>query len=271
MPRVALRIPPAAFVIQGDSSAAVHIAYVQRTPAGISINGHVDWAGVGLAPLGTYAAGEILEPGSDRVTLRLTDEFQEQWLLSVASADTAVVVHQLLAPAADSVAVRDSTSAAVQHRLFTGPLAAVSVAAQHAIMTVVASHLGRDPLTVATVEGRPYLILPTTESTYTCTVGAATDAERQGEALREVAFPLLWNLGAAMDSVGGASFGFGVQVHMRQDYSCARQGSHNDLAIYTPAIDARRYAAGQLAELPLIHASIVMWNDRPVTVTLDHP
>jgi len=268
--RLSLRLPPAAFRADTGSSADsnLRIADLARSGDAITVNGNRDWRGIALAPASTTLVVDVTgDRRARKLIIRLRSKWPVDWRLTIPFADTAFVVPRLFEAAADSSAVAATIREDVRQRLFRGAMAAVSPAGQTKILDVVASRLHGDTVRTVDVDGRPYLIFRAIESTYTCTIGETTDAGREAQALAEVAFPDLWNLGRADSTLSGA-FGFAIRVQMKLNYSCVTEGSRDFVTIYAPGDATRLYAAGAITGRELMARSIEMFNGKPVKLEL---
>ena len=172
-----------------------------------------------------------------------------------------------IAPASNPLATHAETREAVQRRVFSGPMASISAGGQARLLQIAERPQGLDSVRVVTFEGRPHLLLRTYESAYTCGIGGAGEPRRQGEAIAEVAFPILRNVGTADTAMSGP-FGFAILVRLKVTGSCGNGNSDDSVSMYASADAARQFAAGQITGQQLIDRSSVLFGGNAVEVRL---
>jgi hypothetical protein len=274
--QVALRIPFASMVVRSDGvNRGVELfADVVRDRNAVKVNGDTNWASAGFGYSGTATiSGISSDPTTGRTTITLLSPIRGNLRLTMPSTERQYIFTRLFAPASDSDAVRSEMDSALQRRVFSGAMSAVSKGAQEVLLRILRTTAGPGPVKVIMDAGKPYLVFQARESAYTC--DERDDARRYGAMISEVVPPIVDRVGLP-DTTLTSSFGFAVVIAMKTkastpEFSCVVPGHGTEATIYIPADAARLFAARSISLSGLIRRSAVMAGGVLVTPDLGKP
>lgn len=227
--RVALRIPFAAMVVRSDvvNRGVALIADVVRDRNTVKVNGDTHWASAGFGYSGTVAvSGVSVDPTTGKTTIILVSPTRGNLRLTMPSTERQYIATRVFAQASDSDAVRAEVDGALQRRVFSGGMAAVSKAAQEELLQILRTTSGPGPVNVIMDAGKPYLAFPAREAAYTC--DEQNEARRYGAMISEVVPPVVDRVGLP-DTTLTSGFGFAVVIAMKTkastpEFSCVDPG-----------------------------------------------
>lgn len=274
--RVALRIPFAVLVVRQDgANRGVELfADVLRDRNTVKVNGDTNWTNAGFGNSGTAAVlGVSVDPTTGKTTITLFSPTRGNLRLTMPSTERQYIFTRLFAPASDSDAVRSELDGALQRRIFSGAMAAVSKGAQEKLLRILRSTAGPGPVKVTMDAGKPYLAFPAREAAYTC--DEQNEARRYGAMISEVVPPVVDRVGLP-DTTLTSGFGFAVVIAMKTkastpEFSCVDPRYGAEATIYIPADAARLFAARSITLPELIKRSAVMAGGVLVTPDLRKP
>ena len=273
---VALRIPPSVFrdSLAGIASRPIGVARcraIWRRPAGV--NGSDDWATTGLLPVASSSGSSTYM--RDHLSAPVVGTAgRSRWrglLISMALADTAFIFSRLFAVAADTLAVQTAAFDAVRQRVFGTAAGALPLDVQTRILRNGSFRARYDSVKVLSFEGRPYLQLTTHESSYTCGIGSANDPHRLGEAIEEVGFPVIRDVGFHNDSLSGPGWDSLSAKMSLKPADCGNGSSGDVVTLFVSADAVHQFTAGEVTGQQLLDRSAAVFKGKRVDVLLRRP
>jgi hypothetical protein len=219
---LAVRLPMAAFHVDRDSTGfPLYTATLDRRGNDLLVNSSAAWSGIGLTFPHPWRVTSIRRATPARISITLDGGGTMR--LDLAARDSAWLIHQAFAAAADSSQVQAAAEDLAINRLLgaaAGP--AGDTLARHELRRVLRRYIPGDTIRVDTLDGVRYLSLRTGEPTYACTDSLPS---RVGTLVREGIAPFLRSIGNTVQH-GTPQFGFRIDVTLKSDEMLNGSGSY---------------------------------------------
>jgi hypothetical protein len=274
---VVVGVPPATLRLAPAGFRTTEARVTVRPSGEVLVNGSAGWQGSGFASPKVFTLTNVksdLKAATVELQLERTERrLRDRVRIFVPFADTASALHLVLAPAADSVAVINATYDAIGRRLFGAVADSLPPPIRRRILEVADSMLAGEAVTLALVDGQPYLELnPHSPEDQVAVWSLTPTNQKYATVLNNAVFPFVEMMGGSKAQLPGG-FGFCTTYRFTVTYEgvpglTAPATTGESLTICAASTVAAEFAAGRISRQELVDRSMVRYRGKPVSVDL---
>jgi hypothetical protein len=267
---VLLRIPAPLFHRdKGGWSGPRYITTVEVSTNGVSVDGLDNWVTAGFPILVSRTVSKIRrDEESNTTTVDLKSQGLPTFRLTIVG-DANAGFAAIAAPKGDAERVRAAAYAALAKVYFVGPLADLSDATQHLLLTFAELTAKGTRIGSVTFKDKLYLLIDLGEDGSVYNDLKLNQAQRTALVLNERLLVILKAFAAPVreaSNIQGLKLEYNV-LH-RSFANQYAEPEHDKLEVYSGADDIRRFAEADITSQQLVDNSIIIVNSNRIQVPL---